>query len=365
MTQPLQKLTQALASSPLDFVAIIPGSTMRYLTGLNFHLMERPIVGFFSAAKKPALVAPEFECTQIKNPADWQLFPWRDEDGVDGAFAACAAALKLNSAHIGVESLSMRVREYTLLQTFAPQATTSTADALIRDLRIAKTAAEISQMQTAVNIAETALRHTIPLIKRGMTETELAAELLMQLLRAGSETPLPFEPLVQTGITGSRPHAAPGSRPLAAGDLLIIDYGARAGGYISDITRTFAVAEISSAAQKIYRAVQAANQAGRNAAAPGIAAEKVDAAARTIIEQAGFGAYFTHRTGHGFGLDAHEPPFIVAGDSTILQPGMAFTVEPGIYLPGVGGVRIEDDMVITADGARSLTTFERDLTVVA
>ncbi len=364
MTPPLEKLKNALAHSPLDWVAIIPGSTLKYLTGLSFHLMERPIVAFFSAAEKPALVAPEFECTQIKNPAEWQLFPWTDEVGVDGAFAACCTALKLDGARIGVESLSMRVREYRLLRTFAPNAAIDSADALIRDLRVIKTDDEISRMQTAVNLAEKVLAETLPLIKIGMTETELAAELLVKLLRGGSET-LPFEPLVQTGITGSSPHAAPGSRPLAPGDLLIVDFGARMDGYVSDITRTFAVAEISPRAAEIYRAVLAANRAGRNAAQPGIPAEKVDAAARAEIERAGFGAYFTHRTGHGIGLDAHEPPFMVAGDTTILQSGMAFTVEPGIYLPEFGGVRIEDDVIITDDGARSLTTFSRELQVVA
>ena len=364
MPQPLEKLKAALAQSPLDWVAVIPGSTLKYLTGLNFHLMERPIVAFFSATGKPALVAPKFECTQIENPAAWQLFPWTDELGVDGAFTACSAALKLDGTRIGVESLSMRVREYGLLRTFAPNAAIETADALIRELRIAKTDAEIAKMQAAVNLAETVLTETLPLIKIGMTETELAAELLVKLLRGGSET-LPFEPLVQTGITGSSPHAAPGTRPLAPGDLLIVDFGARVGGYVSDITRTFAVAEISPRAAEIYRAVLAANRAGRAAAQPGIPAEKVDAAARAEIERAGFGEFFTHRTGHGIGLDAHEPPFMVAGDTTVLRPGMAFTVEPGIYLPEFGGVRIEDDIIITPTGARSLTTFNRELQVVA
>ncbi len=363
MSHPLARLTRALAHSPLDFVAVIPGSTLKYLTGLDFHLMERPIVGFFSAGKKPALVAPEFECTQIKNPDEWHLFPWTDEAGVDGAFAACCRELGVDGARVGVESLSMRVREYRLLRRFAPQSTLDSADALISDLRITKSPAEIEAMQAAVEMAEQVLRDTLPLITVGMTERELAAELQIRLFRAGSET-LPFEPLVQTGITGASPHAAPGERRLAPGDLLIIDFGARVRGYVSDITRTFTVADINPEAEKIYRAVLAANRAGRDAAAPGIPAERVDRAARTAIEQAGYGAYFTHRTGHGVGLDAHEPPFMVAGDTTVLREGMAFTVEPGIYLPGLGGVRIEDDVVITAEGARSLTTFSRELTVV-
>ncbi len=360
---PIEKLIQQLPTYNLDCIAVLPGFTMRYLTGLNFHLMERPIVAFFPMEGKPALVAPEFECAQVDTPATWRLFPWRDEEGVEGAFEACCQALNLSGRRVGVETLVMRVKEYTLLKTFAPQTTIVPADPLITALRSIKNTTEIEQMQRAVQLAEAALEQTLSRIKIGMTEKELAAELLIQLLRAGSET-VPFDPLVQTGPSGANPHGMPGDRKLAVGDLLIIDFGTRAAGYASDITRTFAVGAVNAEAQKIHNIVRQANQAGREIAGPGVACEAVDRAARTVIEEAGYGKYFTHRTGHGLGMEGHEPPFMVAGNATPLQPGMAFTVEPGIYVPGLGGVRIEDDVVVTETGVRSLTTFSRALRVV-
>lgn len=356
-------LTAKLSDYKLDMLAIIPGATMRHLTGLNFHLMERPTIAFFSKNKKPTLLAPEFECSQVKNPDEWQLFPWRDEDGVEGALAQCAAALKLDEQRIGVETLSMRVKEFQLLTFFAPQARIESADALITELRAIKTADEVENMQASVLMAEAVLRDTLPLIKIGMTEKELAAELHLQLLRAGSG-PLPFDPLVQTGLTASSPHGAAGKRALAAGDLLVIDFGGRIGGYVSDITRTFAVGEILPKAQEIHQLVEKANAAGRALAAPGISCEAVDQATRKVIEDGGYGEFFSHRTGHGIGLDAHEAPFIVTGNAELLRPGMAFTIEPGIYVPDFGGVRIEDDMIVTETGVRSLSTFERSLMVV-
>jgi Xaa-Pro dipeptidase len=254
----------------------------------------------------------------------------------------------------------MRVKEHSLLTTFAPQATIAPADPLITALRLVKDSPELKWMKAAVVLAETVLQETLPKIEIGMTEREVAAELTVGLFRAGSET-LPFEPLVQTGITGANPHALGGDRKLAAGDLLIIDFGARVQGYVSDITRTFAVGDLNDKARQIYEIVKQANQAGREAAKPGVACQTVDRATREVIKRANFGKYFTHRTGHGLGLEPHEPPFIVAGNATPLQPGMTFTVEPGIYLPGFGGVRIEDDVVITKDGVESLTTFSRNL----
>jgi len=132
------------------------------------------------------------------------------------------------------------------------------------------------------------------------------------------------------------------------------------GGYAADITRTFAIGALKPELARVYEVVRAANEAGRAAAGPGVSAEGVDRAARAVIEEAGYGEYFIHRTGHGLGLEAHEPPFIVAGNGRTLEPGMTFTVEPGVYLPGRGGVRIEDDVLVTSSGAESLTTFSRD-----
>jgi len=204
----------------------------------------------------------------------------------------------------------------------------------------------------------------LPAIKIGMTEKELASELTVQLLRNGAESKLPFAPIVCAGPNSANPHAVPSERRLQAGDLLIIDWGATFDNYLSDLTRTFAIGEASPEYARIAQVVAEANQAGRDAATPGVPASLVDSAARQVIEKAGYGSYFIHRTGHGLGMEEHEEPYIRSDNTQLLLPGMTFTVEPGIYLPERGGVRIEDNVVITESGSESLSNFPRELKVV-
>ena len=156
----------------------------------------------------------------------------------------------------------------------------------------------------------------------------------------------------------------PTERPLQSGDLLVIDWGARSNGYCADLTRTFAIGNIDPELKAIYEAVKQANSTGRAASKPGATAGEVDLAARAVIENAGYGAFFTHRTGHGLGLEDHEPPYIFNGNSLALRPGMTYTVEPGIYLPGRGGVRIEDNLVITHTGCETFSDLSRELMIL-
>ena len=231
-------------------------------------------------------------------------------------------------------------------------------------LENAKDAQEIDAMRRAVQIAQQALQAVLPMIGPGVTERQVASELVIQLFRAGSQTELPFAPIVASGPNSANPHAVPSNRPLQTGDLLVIDWGASADGYISDLTRTFAIGGASPEYQRVAKLVKQANQSGRDAAGPGVPAEAVDWAARRLIAEAGYGEYFTHRTGHGIGMEGHEEPYIREGNRLILQSGMAFTVEPGIYLPGRGGVRIEDNVVVTATGAECLSDLPRELIVL-
>jgi Xaa-Pro dipeptidase len=219
-------------------------------------------------------------------------------------------------------------------------------------------------MRKAVDIAQRSLQATIPLIRIGMTEQEIAAELILQLLRAGTHAEIPFTPIVSGGPNSANPHAFPSTRKITPGDFLVIDWGASFEGYISDLTRTFAIGKIDPELMKIYETVNQANAAGRAIGRPGIPAGEVDRAARAIIESAGYGKYFIHRTGHGIGMEGHEEPYMYAANQLMLAPGMTFTVEPGIYLPDYNGVRIEDDVVITVDGADSLSDFTRDLITI-
>jgi Xaa-Pro dipeptidase len=231
----------------------------------------------------------------------------------------------------------------------------------LEDIRIRKDDTEIEAMQTAVHIAQEAIAAVVPLITPGITERELASELTIQLLRHGSDAQLPFSPIVASGPNSANPHAFPSDRGLQPGDMLIIDWGANAGGYYSDLTRTFSLGEIDNEMSTISKIVEDANQAAREIAAPGIAAQEVDRAARQVIRAAGYELYFIHRTGHGLGLESHEPPYIRDGNPCSLQPGMTFTIEPGIYIPGRGGVRIEDDVLMTVEGLHSFSDLPREV----
>jgi Xaa-Pro dipeptidase len=219
-------------------------------------------------------------------------------------------------------------------------------------------------MRSAVEVTEEALRATIDQVEVGKTEREVAAMLRIELLRAGGDA-MAFSPIVVAGPNAALPHATPSDRPIQAGETIIVDCGASIGGYAADITRTFVIGELDLELARIYEVVRAANRAGRAAVCPDVPAEMIDRSAREVIEDAGYGDYFIHRTGHGLGLETHEPPYIVAGNRQPLRPGMTFTVEPGIYLPERGGARIEDDVLVTEDGTETLTTFTRELVTLS
>ncbi|MCF6278119.1 MAG: Xaa-Pro peptidase family protein [Anaerolineales bacterium] len=352
-----------MKKSGLDALALNPGPSLVYLSGLHFPLMERPVVAFFAADGRVALVLPELEQLKLDGlPFDVAAFPYGENPATwTEVFKRAIGFLGLAGKSIGVEPLRLRIFEYRYLQAAALNATFPDATETIAALRMRKDAMEISNMRRAVEIAQAALEATLPIVKIGVSEKEIAAELVVQLLKHGSDAPFPFQPIVSGGPNSANPHALPSERKLQAGDLLVIDWGAAFNGYVSDITRTFAIGEPDAEYRKIHAIVQQANAAGRAVARPGLPASVVDIAARKVIEDAGYGKYFTHRTGHGIGMEGHEAPYMRSDNQRVLEEGMAFTVEPGIYLPGRNGVRVEDDMLITQDGAESLSTLPREI----
>jgi Xaa-Pro dipeptidase len=362
----LEQLQTALAQAGLDAVALNPGPTLAYLTGVSFHLMERPIVMLVRRDHEPVLVLPEFEMAKAalipykvrgfhygENPAEW-----------DGAFRRAVTSLELDGKKIGVEPRQMRLLEYHHVRNAAPAADFPDATEALASLRLRKDDQEIAAMRHAVQIAQMALEAVLPSIKVGATEREIAGALTMQLLKSGSDAELPFSPIVCAGPNSANPHATPSDRKLERGDLLLVDWGAATDGYISDLTRTFAVGEVAAEWRKIAQIVFEANRAGCAAGRPGVPCASVDKAARAVIEQAGYGQYFTHRTGHGIGMEGHEEPYMRGDNMRMLYPGMAYTVEPGIYLPGRGGVRIEDNVVVTKSGVDVLSDMPRELRAV-
>jgi len=362
----LVKLSTALQASGLDALALNAGPSLTYLTGLHFHLSERPVVVIFTAERAPVIVLPELEMLKVSDlPYEIKAFPY-GEDPVEweAVFRKAVLSLGLDGKRIGVEPRAMRLLEFRNVKAGAPDADFPDASDLVGGLRVRKDAQEVAAMRRAVKVAQEALEALVPLIKIGMTENELASELVVQLLRHGSQSEMPFAPIVSSGSNSANPHATPTNRSLRAGDLLVVDWGATVDGYISDLTRTFAVGEVETEYRKIHAIVLEANSAGRAAGKPGLPCAVVDKAAREVIGKSGYGVYFTHRTGHGIGMEAHEEPYMRGENQQLLEPGMAYTVEPGIYLPGRNGVRIEDNVVVTGTGVECLSDMPRELRVV-
>jgi Xaa-Pro dipeptidase len=364
----ISRLSILLQNSGLGALALNAGPSLAYLTGIHFHLSERPILALFTADQQPVIILPELEMLKVagmpvrafpypENPAEW-----------DGIFRKAVQSLNLDGKRIGVEPRLMRLLEFRLLETVLGildnPAVFPDASATVSSLRMRKESDEIAAIRKAVKVAQVALEATIPLIKIGMSEEELASELVVQLLRQGSQSEMPFAPIVSSGPNSANPHASPSGRKIQAGDMLVVDWGAGVDNYMADLTRTFAVGQVEAEYRKIHQIVLEANTAGRAAGKPGKACAVVDKAARVVIEKAGYGEYFTHRTGHGIGMEGHEEPYMRGDNMQLLEAGMTYTVEPGIYLPGRNGVRIEDNMVITDNGAECLSDMRRDLRLV-
>ena len=365
-TERIIKLQKAMTRAGVQAVALNPSPNLAYLTNLHYHLMERPIVLIIPAEGELAAVLPEFEVGKLavsqlnirpfaygENPAGWAE-----------TFGKACQSMGLNRQKIGVDPNHIRFLEFNFVQQAAPQAQFIAAEDLIGSLRVHKDDLEISYMRKAAEIAQIAFNHTQAFIRPGITEIELAQELTIQLLRAGSDNDSEFTAIIASGPNSANPHHTPSDRKLLQGDPIIIDWGARCRGYYSDLTRNVHLGDPSDEYKRVYDTVLKANKAGRAAGAPGIPAGHVDHSTRLMIEEAGYGQWFTHRTGHGLGLEVHEPVYIFAENQEKLETGMVYTIEPGIYLPGKFGVRIEDDVVVTADSSMSLSDYSRDLIIL-
>jgi Xaa-Pro dipeptidase len=363
----LEKIRKQLQQHQVDCLALIPGNNLRYLTGVEFMLFERPFIVFIpaDAMESPVMVLPELEAANWNHlaPFEARLFPWSDQDGPDDAMRQAVGALK--GVHtLGVEHLRMRVLEAELVARFMPGIRTVKGEEIMNPLRLHKDEVELASHRKAVHTCEEALEEIVSHLSIGDTERQICSRLTSALLKYGGEN-TPIEPAVLCGMNAASPHGRAGDRRIAAGDILLFDFVTTVDGYYADITRCFVIGrQPDERLRSMYEAVKAANAVGRAAVRPGATCQDVDRAARKVLVDAGFGKYFIHRTGHGMGLDVHEDPGIVEGNEMPLEEGMVFSIEPGSYIEGWAGIRIEDDMVVTKTGGESLTTFDREIRVV-
>ncbi|MGB2965700.1 MAG: aminopeptidase P family protein [Anaerolineales bacterium] len=358
-----EQLSKTLLNNGLKAIALNPGPDLTYFTGLDFHLMERPVIGVFPAGGLPFIILPQLEQAKL-DKLDFEINPFfynEDQSLWPAVMKTAFSKAGLLSGKLGVIPHCLRLLELRYLEAASPELEVVSAQDLVASLRMIKGNHEIELMQEAARIAECALAATLSAIKPGATEKEIASKLVGRLLHHGSDPELPFFPIVAFGENSANPHATPTDRVLKSGELVLIDWGANAGGYYSDITRTFALGDIHPELEKVAEFVRKANAAGRAAVKAGVKASSIDQAARKVIEEAGYGEFFIHRTGHGLGRETHEEPYISQYNHTELVPGMTFTIEPGIYLPNRGGVRIEDDVMVTEDGCTTLTHLPREL----
>lgn len=357
----LERLRDGMARREWQAVYIASPANIRYLAGIAITPFERLAALVVPRDTHPFLVVPALEAeSAAENAAGLTVSSWKDEDGPFGVLRAALEQAAVKA--VALEKDSVNVTVFEALQAILGEPWFPDASALMAELRMRKSAAEVAAIAEAAAVLDACLAELPGSLRPGRSEAEVAFELDGLVRRHGGEGTA-FETTVLSGPNAALPHGRPGARKLSEGDLVIVDFGAVHGGYCADVTRTFAVAEPSDAAREIFELVRAAQSAGCEAVRAGTLCSEVDSAARSVIEAGGQGEFFVHRTGHGLGLDVHEPPSLVAGNDQPLEPGNVVTVEPGIYIPGVLGVRIEDDVVAMDDGSQRLTNARRDLIV--
>ena len=344
-----------------DGIVLFPSRNLRYLAGYSEDPAERHFLLFVPSDGEPTFLVPELSGEQIRE-ASWvpDVRTWGDAEDPVPLIADIADELGMGGGNVLVDDTMWALFTQDLRDAL-PDATFGLAGEVLGDLRVRKDDAELDAMRRAGAVADETVRDLRELGEEalGMTEAELAAE-IEKLLEANGGTGVSFDTIVGAGPNGAKPHHHHSDREIEAGEPVVLDFGTRVGGYPSDQTRTLVFGgEPSEQVQEVHEVVQEAQQAGVEAVEPGVTAEAVDTAAREVIEEAGYGEEFIHRTGHGVGLDVHEEPYIVEGNDRELEPGMVFSVEPGIYRPGEFGVRIEDLVVVTEDGCERLNDTDR------
>jgi Xaa-Pro aminopeptidase len=350
-----ERVQKTIAEAGADAALITFGPNVRYLTGL--------------ASSNAALLLPADGTGVLATDSRYTLAAQRDcpdlelitERFLEPRLAAEMASRGMRT--VAFEAHEMTVERHAELVAGAEGVQVVPFGRKIEELRAVKDPSELELLATACRISCQAIADVFALIRPGMTERRLASALDRRMADLGAERPA-FDTIVASGPNGAIPHHAPADRPMRRGDLITMDFGALYGGYHADMTRTVALGEPSGWQREIYELVAAAQRAGVEAARPGAEVRDVDAAARDLIRDAGHGEHFGHGLGHGIGLEVHEAPMIGYGRTGKLGSRVPVTVEPGVYLPGRGGVRIEDVLVVGADGPDLLTTTTRELLVL-
>lgn len=351
-------IQQAMTSEAWDAVLITDPKHVYYLTGFACDPHERFLGIVFTPDHEPTLIVPALDADKAREVSSISHIVTHSD--TDNPYVILKQHLPDQLNSLAMEKAHMSVSNFEALKQAVPAQQFADAGPLLQSMRVIKSADEISRLKDAIVCIETVLDNVVKRIKVGMVEIEVVAELEYEMKKQGAEGPS-FSTMVLSGPNAALPHGIPGRRRIQEGELLLFDLGVYLNGYASDITRTFAIGEVDKETERIYHTVLAANEAAIAATKPGAAFGSLDQTARQVITDAGYGEYFTHRLGHGLGIDVHEYPSVHGQNTDILKPGMVFTIEPGIYVPGKAGVRIEDDVVVTEQGVEVLTSYPKQL----
>jgi Xaa-Pro aminopeptidase len=340
----LDTVRAAMARRGIDCLLLSIGADLAYVTGYEAMPLERLTMLAVTAGRAPVLVVPELEAPRV--PAGpFEVHPWSERE--DPVAIVAAHAGRPAVVAVGDQTWSRFLLELLSLMSHA---TFVSAGPLMSSVRAVKGEDEIEALRRVAEAADRVsarIPHDVRFV--GRTERRIARDVVDLMIEEGHQVAGFW--IVGSGPNGASPHHEPGDRVVEAGDPVVVDFGGRLDGYCSDTTRMFVAGTPGPELVDVHRVVLEAQQAGKDAARAGVPAQEVDSAARSVIDAAGYGERFIHRLGHGIGLEAHEHPYLVAGNATPLQPGNAFSIEPGVYLPGRFGVRIEDIAVIGADGS--------------
>ncbi len=360
----INQLQQHLKDHSIDAAFITDPYNVFYVSGFQSNPHERLLGVMVFANAEPFLICPKMEIPDAKN-AGWigEIVGHEDTQNSMEILYETAQSRGVQLTSLAIEKAHMTVARYESLLSIFGSLTIAQLDDQLNAMRVIKDDAELQILREAAALADYAIEVAARTIKEGITEIEVMTEIELALKKRGV-THMSFDTTVLTGDRAASPHGKTGDYQLKQGDLVLFDLGVVHKGYCSDITRTLALGEPSEEQKKVYDIVYHSEMAALEAVKPGVTAAELDQISRKVITDAGYGEYFTHRLGHGLGIDVHEFPSIHGENHMKMEEGMVFTLEPGIYVPGKVGVRIEDDVAVTADGYEVLTKYPKELQII-
>ncbi|MBG9822521.1 M24 family metallopeptidase [Bacillus safensis] len=360
----MKSLSSWLKKEDIQGAFIHTKENVFYLSGYFTEPHERVMGLFVFQEAEPFFILPKMEVKQAKNEG-WSgdIIGYEDHENPFDFIQSAIEKRGIQAARLAIEKESIPLQRAEELQAVTGAETFVRAEDALNQLRLIKDESEIATLKKAAQLADEGVKIGVNALKEGITETEVLAVIEYELKKKGIQG-MSFSTMVLFGEKSGEPHGNPGQAALKKGDFVLFDLGVIVDGYCSDITRTFIYQEASEKQKDIYQTVLNAEMAALEMSKPGVRIGDLDLKARGLITEAGYGEYFPHRLGHGLGVSVHEFPSMSQANDDLLQEGMVYTIEPGIYVPGVGGVRIEDDVLITADGPVTLTNYPKELTII-